>query len=424
MVCLCAVALLLPGCMPDKSQLDLLKWQLNLDPKNKLPYGTYLAWHSLDLFFPEAKKELLPRAFRYSSMDNEMLYNYEGRSLLILHGLDFYLNSDEWKNLKEFVRAGNEVMLFCSRLDNKLQRELKCYKELTAIEENVFYNEAKKKENRRVLAVNNEPAKYGYEGRSLMGYFSAGDADEREASDSTNAFGAAADTLGYVEPEADFMRYKRGSGRQADFVRYKLGEGHLTLHAAPLVLSNYFLLQDGNEHYLNAIWHTLPAGINHIYWNDYYKRREESAGLSILFRYPATRFALWLAIIAVLVYVLFEGKRKQRIVPIIPPLKNDSVSFVETVGRLYYNKGNHSNLAHKMVQQYLEWVRSHYFLNTNMLNEQFANQLAMKSGQPETTVRGLMDLIHEIRLGTAYIDDAYLYQLYNTIQLFYKNNHR
>ena len=104
----------------------------------------------------------------------------------------------------------------------------------------------------------------------------------------------------------------------------------------------------------------------------------------------------------------------------MPPLKNDSVSFVETVGRLYYNKGDHTNLSEKMVQQFLEWVRAHYFLNTNLLNEAFINQLSIKSGQPEAKVRGLVEIINEIKSRSVKTDDAYLYQLYTTIQQFYK----
>ena len=75
-----------------------------------------------------------------------------------------------------------------------------------------------------------------------------------------------------------------------------------------------------------------------------------------------------------------------------------------------------------MTQQFLEWVRMHYFLNTNLLNDDFTRQLIIKSGQPETSVHGLMEMIHEIKLRSANVDDAYLYQLYNTIQKFYKNH--
>ena len=405
------MVLVLTSCGADKLMKERVKWQVNLEKDNKKPYGTYLAWSSLKYFFPDARIEALSPGFRYSSMDNNMKYNYDSHSLLILQGLNFYISDEEWSALKEFINNGNEVILFCSRLDSKIEKELNCFKEERGSEESILYDKNHEKENQGALSTISSPlVHYGFEGRSLQGYFSIRPDTSEQGSDSgITYFSAYPDTLGYVR-------------NQPDFIRYKLGDGHLTLHAAPLVLSNYFLLQDGNENYLTDIWHTLPDNINHVYWNDYFKRSVESAGIGLLFKYPATRLAMWLAIIALILYVLFEGKRKQRIIPIIPPLKNDSVSFVETVGRLYYNKGNHTNLSQKMVQQFLEWVRTHYFLNTNLLNQDFSRQLTIKSGQPESSVKGLMEMIHEIKLGTAYIDDAYLYQLYTTIQIFYKNN--
>jgi hypothetical protein len=222
-----------------------------------------------------------------------------------------------------------------------------------------------------------------------------------------------ADTVG----RAEVLGFARS---RANFVRYAYGNGHISLHGAPLALSNYFLLQPGNVDYLTAVWQTLPAGITRVYWNSYYKRNAEVSSMDILWRYPATRLALLIAILVLVTYVLFEAKRRQRIIPVIPPLRNDSVSFAETVGRLYYNKGNHLNLAEKMVQQFLEWVRTHHYLNTNQLNEQFLQQLSARTGQPEAMVRPLMEMIHEIKLGTAKPDDAYLYQLYSSIQQFYK----
>jgi hypothetical protein len=60
-------------------------------------------------------------------------------------------------------------------------------------------------------------------------------------------------------------------------------------------------------------------------------------------------------------------------------------------------------------------------LSTNLLNERFIALLAIKSGQPESTVRGLVEMIQEVKEGEVTIDEAYLYQLYSTIQKFYKN---
>jgi hypothetical protein len=407
------------GCSPIESQQDPGKWRITLDKNDKGPYGAYLAYESLKYYFPDAKVELLSRSFRYTSMSDDMKYNYSARSLLILEGMSFHLSAIEWKELKQFIKNGNEVILFCSTLDDKIQDELNCYKISGGEDQNVYYGSIVDFDYKDVLALNSDTnKKYGYEGRSLDGHFvpktNSGiidSAQQNYQSDTDEDQTMVPDTLGYAY-------------HTPDFVRYSIGEGHLTLHAAPLVLSNYFLLQPGNEHYLTGIWQTLPQNINRVYWNGYYYRSIDLTSFGILWRYPAARWALLLGIVLLLLYILFEGKRKQRIIPVIPPLKNDSVSFVETVGRLYYNKGNHANLAEKMVQQFLEWVRSHYFLNTNLLNENFIQQLTIKSGQPEATVRSLLEMIAEIKMGYTKTDDAYLYQLYNTIQHFYKNHNK
>ena len=207
---------------------------------------------------------------------------------------------------------------------------------------------------------------------------------------------------------------------QPDFIRYRVGNGHITLHAAPLVLSNYFLLQPANRAYLDAIWHSFPSNISVVYWNEYFKRSTEKSSMSVLLKYPATRWALIIAAFTLLLYVLFGLKRLQRIVPVIPPVENASVSFVETVGRLYFNKGAHANLAEKMVQHFLEWVRSYYYLDTSQINEAFARQLAAKSGKPDAEVAGLIDRIHDLRLGSVIVTPEYLYELHRSIQSFYK----
>jgi hypothetical protein len=219
-----------------------------------------------------------------------------------------------------------------------------------------------------------------------------------------------------IDTPADVLGTTSG---QPDFIRYRIGNGHITLHAAPLVLSNYFLLQPANRQYLDAVWHSFPANISVVYWNEYFRRSTESSKLSVLMKYPSTRWALIIAAVTLLLYVLFGLKRLQRVVPVVPPVGNASVSFVETVGRLYYNQGAHGNLAEKMVQHFLEWVRTNYYLDTAQINEAFGRQLAAKSGKSEAEIAVLLHRIHEIRLGSAVVTPEYLHELYRSIQSFY-----
>jgi hypothetical protein len=402
----------LTGCDLFKKEIN---WNTTLAKKSKDPYGSYLAYQSLKYFFPHTSIIDLSPGFRYSSIDEKMTSKDDGNSLLIAVGLDYYLSQAELQHVVDFANAGNDVMIFSRVIDKKLETMLRCTIEDNGQEDAKLTKENNGAVNRDALILAHSPEQYGYEGRSILGHFkvypdtaTAETVEEEDQEEEAYEPPFLTDTIGYVRQHPNILRYA-------------VGEGHIILHSAPLVLSNYFLLQNDNRRYVEALWTALDRDYKTIYWNDYYKRTIEQADWNVLLKYPAIRWAFFLALFALLIYVIFQAKRRQRIVPIIAPLENSSVSFVETVGRLYYNKRDHRNLGEKMIQHFLEWVRSHYFINTNHLNEQFRQQLAFKSGLPDEVITSMMELIREIHIERKPISETDLYHLHYTIQQFYKN---
>ena len=422
-------------CSCDKQKK--INWAVTLQPQDKNPYGAYLCYHTLDKYFPGAHIETLPKQFKYDNIDDKMMNGDDSSSLLILTGIQFYLTESELNKLIAFAKKGNEVMIFSNIIDSKIENRFGFENFPVASVLNPISAINPGKVNENILCLNApDSTLYGYNGRTIQGYFSFQNHIDTNKQGSNLKYdklsdNTYSDTEKYVSDTIGIVNSKNTNNlfQQADIpkvapnlIRYKVGEGHISFHAAPLVLSNYFLLQGNNINYLDGIWQSVPNNINRIYWNSYEKRYLEYHSILYMLQFPAIRWAFWLAVLGLLFYVIFEGKRRQRIVPIINPVENSSVSFVETIGRLYYNKGNQQNLAEKMVLHFLEWVRNTYNLNTNELNEQFILQLSKRSGQPENMVRNLLEMIHEVRLGSVIIDDAYLYQLYNNIQQFYKNH--
>ena len=68
----------------------------------------------------------------------------------------------------------------------------------------------------------------------------------------------------------------------------------------------------------------------------------------------------------------------------------------------------------------MEYIRSRYYLNTNVLNEEFIASLSRKSAIEEDEIRKLLHMVHHVQLEEN-ISDEQLKDFYNRIQQFYIN---
>ena len=118
--------------------------------------------------------------------------------------------------------------------------------------------------------------------------------------------------------------------------------------------------------------------------------------------------------------MLLNVKRRQRIIPEIPPKSNETLDWVKTIGRLYYEKGDHRNLAIKMGQHFSEHVRSRYLTQLEPGEESSVFRLASRAGVGE-------DLVRRIAATLRYVQDApslteeELDEWYGLLDNFYKN---
>ena len=80
----------------------------------------------------------------------------------------------------------------------------------------------------------------------------------------------------------------------------------------------------------------------------------------------------------------FGGKRLQRIIEKRKPNVNTNGGILpKPSGRLYLQKKDNRNIADKMITYFNEFIRNKYFLNTNVINEDFITNLwAVKAVYP------------------------------------------
>jgi len=180
-------------------------------------------------------------------------------------------------------------------------------------------------------------------------------------------------------------------------IRMKWGEGNFIINSTPMIFTNIYLLADDNSDFASKQLSYLPD--TELIWTEYYQRgrREISTPLRFVLLNEPLSWAYYITLISLVVFMIFEMKRRQRIIPVIPPLSNTTLEFVSTIGDLYYQNGDHKNIAEKKINYFLEQVRSKYALATNQLDREFAAALSRKSGKGDNEMRELVQLIGEIK---------------------------
>jgi hypothetical protein len=214
-----------------------------------------------------------------------------------------------------------------------------------------------------------------------------------------------------------------------NFIRMDKGSGSVFIHSAPLAFSNYFILHKNNIHYFEQAMSVIPSDVEAVVWNEYYlKKKNQSNGsdgrepnwLGVLLRHPEFKWGFLVIILTAALWILLNSRRRQRMIPVHAKPRNDSLDFVKTMGRLYYVRKDHHDLARKMAIYFLEHVRSTYKLPTHTLDEQFTEALAYKSGFSRTGIDDIISFINHIRINRS-ISDPELTGFHNQLEAFYQN---
>jgi len=213
-----------------------------------------------------------------------------------------------------------------------------------------------------------------------------------------------------------------------NFVRVKYGKGYIFLHNQPEAFSNVAMLdKSSSADYVAHILSYIPKDKPLIWFvKDQTKntgRPINDTALSVIFRYPALRITWLLFIYGLILYLLFNAKRHQRVVPVVKPLKNTTVEFVQTIGNLYFQEGSTSNILGKKIIYFLDRVRRTYYLDTARLDDNFAIKLQSKSGKDKELIDSILSDIKDFqKLNTAIPSD--LIRINNLMEEFWKKENR
>ncbi len=178
-------------------------------------------------------------------------------------------------------------------------------------------------------------------------------------------------------------------------LRIAIGNGALIVNSTPLAFTNINLLNGENHAFASQSLSYL--GNQKLIWTEYYHlgRMEASTPLRFVLSQDSLSSAYYITIFSLLLFILFESKRKQRVIPIIPPVQNTTLEFVATIGNLYYQQGDHKNIADKKIIFLMDTLRSKYHFDP--MAETDVSVIARKTGNDEDGTAALFALIKKIQ---------------------------
>lgn len=361
-------------------------WSPTYAKEDKIPFGLYLLYQQRADIFPDADIKL-SRLPVYNTLKNK---SQQHTSYLIV-GNSIKVDEVDYKELIRFMNKGNTVFLaaydFSDLLRDSLQMDVKTAGDMvddTNTPVN-FVNPALK-----------SPTDYRFNKGIAQQYFSKLDTSK-------------VTVLG------------NNANGQPNFVKYTFGKGAMYILPNPQLLTNFSLLNSGGADYAAKALSYLPVGSTLI-WDEYGIKGSVTKSdnvLRFIFENTQLTWAYTLAVGGLLIFVLFQMKRRQRIIPIVSPLKNSSVDFVKVIGKVYYQQRDNRDIVQKKISYLLEHIRSIYRIKTTVLDEELTDTLIVKSGVEEEVVRKLFRLIAEI---TSFkkVNDQQLIELNKLIEKFYR----
>lgn len=358
--------------LTSKGQSKPIDWRPTFSVHDKIPYGLYIFDKEIKGLLKNQKIERISATTPYEYLDSQynadtLVEDYRIKGTFLNIAAQNEIDEQSVKELFYFVSRGNNAFLSMRNFPQILLDSLKLD----------IQNDLKPFHKTSIWMANPNASnkKYIFK-QSVEDYFSKIDTAETTV-------------LGYQSTAKN--------EKHINFIKVRYNGGYFYLHTQPAAFTNYHLLKDNHYQYAEKVLSQIPKG--DVFWYTKGQNNESISGspLRYIYSQPGLKWAYLLSIIGILIFIFFNAKRKQRIVPIVKPLVNLTVDFTKTIGNLYYQEGDHTNIIDKKIIFFLEKIRNEYLIDTTKLDADFIKKLHHKTGKNIADIEELVFLINEHR---------------------------
>lgn len=178
------------------------------------------------------------------------------------------------------------------------------------------------------------------------------------------------------------------------------GKGEVIFVSSPLLFTNYGMLEGNTFVYIFRLMSYL-ADLP-VYRTEAYVKTDamlvaEQSPFREFIKRPPLRWALYLALLGVVLFMIFTARRRQRVIPIMSKPANRSLEFIQLIGTLYYQRKDHVDLVRKKFKLFAEELRKTADVDISDVNTDDSEYLLLAEKTGMNSDR-LKKMIRQIRL--------------------------
>ncbi len=345
-----------------------INWNPTYDLKDKIPFGLYVFDNESPSLLKNNKIEKIGKT-AYEYFDplydaDTLVKNYKVKGNVLSISQYYSIDKESTYELFYFVSHGNTAFISATDFPQIFEDSLNV----------TTSNELSKEEEIELSFANKNLKQSKY-------LFNIG---------ASNSFFNKIDTL-----QTTVLGYQEmNKKKNVNFIKVAYKQGFFYLHTQPVCFTNYHLLKDNHSKYTENVVSYIPKGKLLWFVKDQNGEIASDSPMRFILSQPALKWAWLLSLIGILVFMIFNAKRRQRVVPIITPLPNTTLDFTKTIGNLYYQEGDHQNIVDKKIIYFLERIRNEYLIDTVILDDNFIKKLHQKSGKKLEDIEKVVRLIN------------------------------
>lgn len=463
--CIILIILLFIGLVYEIKKVPDLNWASNLDYEDKDPYDAFVFAQLLNERYGSDNVSIKDEESELDTLNQNQLY--------ISLGQNITFNNEDERVLKKFIEAGNNAIFIGSDIEFTLplppvirgvdledstattyyypdeDEPSNLDNEDDVVEE---YHEENDQQYDDQYDENSDDSEYNQydeidEDNIASDTISRSTKLNTEIISFTDSilnfdfvpFDSAANQYSYKHYYDDFERAKFKSfshfynyaGFEHEPIIYaknnvsicskiELGEGNLYVHTVPDLFSNAATRQSFYLDHFNNVFSQINADKVLLDkpdpFSSLFDRSDNKSPLQYILGNPSLSWAYYLLLATLILFVIFRGKRTQRIIPTMQKNTNTSMDYIKALSTLYQKQKQNSKLVRHMRDGFYHRIKSKYYIDHK--DEFFVEKLTAKS---KIDAGEISNLTHKLNstTGAEFTDDQ-LIILYNQIESFYK----